>query len=263
MPDPITGTIAAGGTILSGVIGSKGSSKAANTQAASADRAAELQAQVARETNALQQRIYEETVARNEPARQMGVNALTQLSGMTTPTRPTGFETSPGYQFRLQEGQDALNRQASASGLRLSGAAMKDALSFGQGIASDEYGAWWNRERNLDDTRFNRTASVAGVGQTATGAIDAAGRGYAGAVGSTNAGMASNVGNALMAGGQARASGYQGSANAWNNALSGIGQIGGYAAAGGFGPNFGFGGGSNLAAFQPNLMNQMIAGARG
>lgn len=241
----------AAGSIVSGLIGSRSASKASSAQAGAADRSAEMQLQAQRETNALQERIYNETVARNEPARQIGQNALGQLAGMSQ--QPMNFqmgqfEASPGYQFRLQEGQDALNRQASASGMRLSGAGLKDAMAFNQGMASEEFGAFnsremdrFNRERAMFGDRFNRTASVAGVGQTATGAIDSAGRGYAGAVGATNTATAGNVGNALMAGGQARASGYMGQANAFNNALSGIGTGIAGAYGGYFGQNPGFG----------------------
>ena len=239
MPNPAAAI--AGGSVVSGLIGASASKSAASSAAKSADRSAEAQLTAARETNALNERIYNETVARNEPSRQLGLNALQQLSGMTTPQRPTGFTEDPGYRFALQEGQDAMNRRASAGGMRLSGAAIKDAGSYATGMASQQYGDWWNRERNLNDTAFNRTASVAGVGQTATNAIDAAGSGYASSVGNTNMNAAGNVGNALMAGGQARASGYLGQANALQGTIGGLANTAGLAYGGYFGQTPGFG----------------------
>lgn len=239
MPNPVAAI--AGGSVVSGLLGASAAKSGAKAQAQASDRAAEAQLIAARETNALQERMYNDTVARNEPARQIGLNALTQLSGMTAPTRPTGFQTSPGYQFQLQEGNDAIRRAASAGGMRLSGAALKDQAQFTTGLAAQDYGNWWNRETGLDDTRFNRIASIAGVGQTANRALDAAGSGFAGAVGATNTGTAANVGNALMAGGQARASGYAGQAQAFQNTLGGLGNVAGLAYGGYFGQTPGFG----------------------
>jgi hypothetical protein len=68
------------------------------------------------------------------------------------------FQADPGYQFRLDEGNKALERAAAARGLLGSGRFLKDAMRFNQGTASDEYGKG-----------FNRLMAVAGMGQTATG----------------------------------------------------------------------------------------------
>lgn len=50
------------------------------------------------------------------------------------------FYTSPGYQFRLQEGQRALERGAAARGNLLSGAQQRALTRYGQNIASEEFG---------------------------------------------------------------------------------------------------------------------------
>lgn len=110
-------------------------------------------------------------------------------------SRRAGFEESPGYQYRVEEGQKALERMASARGIRMGGATMTEAMRRGEGMAGAEFGNY-----------YNRLAGMAGQGQ---GAVNTG----------VNAGMqtSANIGNALQAGGQARASGYQGV----NNALQG------------------------------------------
>lgn len=45
----------------------------------------------------------------------------------------------PGYQFRLQQGERAINRAAAARGGRNSGRTLKELAQFGQGLASEEF----------------------------------------------------------------------------------------------------------------------------
>jgi hypothetical protein len=52
------------------------------------------------------------------------------------------FETSPGYQFRLDEGRNALANSGSARGMTMSGAQAKALTNYNQGAASDEYSKW-------------------------------------------------------------------------------------------------------------------------
>lgn len=102
------------------------------------------------------------------------------------------FFTSPGYQFRLDEGIRALERSGASRGKLNSGAMGRSLVEYGQGLASSEFGNY-----------ANRLASLAGTGQTAattTGQIGIAAAGQAGMF----------MGQA----GTARASGYAGAANA-------------------------------------------------
>jgi len=121
------------------------------------------------------------------------------------------FETDPGYQFRIGEGQKQIESSAAARGGLLSGAAAKALTKYNQDFASNEYGNVYNRFRTNQGDVFNRLASLAGVGQTATNQTQQAGENYA-----------SNAGNALQYGGTARASGYAGQANALNAGLGGV-----------------------------------------
>lgn len=118
----------------------------------------------------------------------------------------SGFYQSPGYQFRMQEGMNALTGNAATRGALQSGATQKALLKYGQNYASNEFGQYMNQ-------LFN----VAGLGQTSTGQTNALSSNYA-----------ANVSNNNMASAQARASSYGTQANAWGNALGTLGGIGSY-----------------------------------
>lgn len=59
------------------------------------------------------------------------------------------FQADPGYQFRQQEGEAALQRAAAAGGNLNSGRAAKDLASYNSGLASQEFGNAY--QRNLTD----------------------------------------------------------------------------------------------------------------
>lgn len=140
------------------------------------------------------------------------------------------YQEDPGYQFRLSEGQRALDRASAAGGRFNSGRSMKDIVRFGQGQASQEYGNAYDRFNADGDRTYNRLAGVAGTGQTASNNVGAAGQAYASGAGNAQANYGQSAGSNIMAGGAARASAYTGagnaqaagqvgSANAWNNAI--------------------------------------------
>lgn len=177
----------AGAIVGSSVIGGISANKAANTQVAAADRAAQLQ-----------QQQFDKNIELQAPWRQAGVNALGKLQ-----SGDVMGQMDPSYQFRLSEGMKALERTAASRGGLLSGATLKGAQRYGQGLASQEYG-----------NAYNRLASMAGIGQTATGAMTGLGSQFANAQGENYMGAAN-----------ARASGYTGGANAVSG---GLGQYLGY-----------------------------------
>jgi hypothetical protein len=177
MPWIVPALIAGGSTLL----GASAAKSAAKTQAASADQATQLQREMFNKQLELQQ-----------PFQEAGVNALAKMQkGVVSDYM------DPSYQFRLGEGMKALERQAAARGGLISGGALKAAQRYGQDYASQEFG-----------NAYNRLAAMAGIGQTATGAMgNAAG----------NFGV--NAGQNYMGAANARASGYVGAANALTGGL--------------------------------------------
>lgn len=147
------------------------------------------------------------------------------------------FEASPGYQFRLDEGMKAIERAASARGLRLSGSALMDAARFNQGTASNEFGNFYNRTMNDYGRQYgeamdsrNLLSSIAGLGQTATQQQLGAGTNFANAT----SGNLLNMGNA-------QAAGYQGMANAVTGGINNLSNIYGMGMSGYLGQNPGLG----------------------
>jgi hypothetical protein len=122
------------------------------------------------------------------------------------------FQTSPGYQFRLGQGLQAIDRSAASRGRLMSGATLKAAQGFGQGLATDEFGNF-----------INRLQTLAGVGQSATNTGVSAGQTAAGNIGTAAIAGGSAIGQGILGTGQARASGYVGGANAISGGLSGVG----------------------------------------
>lgn len=176
------------GAILgSSVLGAAAANKAAGTQADAANQANQLQYQMWKEQQALQ-----------EPWRKTGINALNKLNSGDI------LGNDPGYAFRLAEGQRALERQAAARGGLISGAALKAATKYGQDMGSQEY-----------QNAFNRYATLAGYGQSASNTLTNA---------ASTAG--SNIGAGITSAAAANAAGSMGTANALS---SGLGQYLNYA----------------------------------
>lgn len=57
--------------------------------------------------------------------------------------------SDPGYQFQLQQGQQALDRSLASRGLGQSGAALKAAQQYGQGLANQTYNDYFNRQSQI------------------------------------------------------------------------------------------------------------------
>lgn len=118
----------------------------------------------------------------------------------------------PSYAFRQSEGNKAIEAALRARGMYGSGGALKELTDYNSNLASTEYG-----------NQFGRLSTLAGYGQNATNAGNTLGANYASNVGNIGINSAANSGNALLAGANARASGYVNSANNWGNALGNIG----------------------------------------
>lgn len=81
------------------------------------------------------------------------------------------FSTNdPSYQWRLQQGQGAVERSAAARGLLNSGQAAIELMNYGQGAASTEYQAQFNRTLQAMQASeisfqsgYNRLAELAGM----------------------------------------------------------------------------------------------------
>lgn len=195
-------------------VGSIGSIVGAGINSSAIGSAADRQSAAASEANTLQRDIYNQTRADQQPWREAGVNALSGL-GSADFQRDFGmsdFQKDPGYDFRMQEGQKAIERSAAARGGLQSGGTLKALGRYGQDYASNEYQNAYNRFNNDRTNRFNRLSSIAGLGQTANAQVGNAGMNYANQVGQNTMGAANAAGAAGIA-----------NANNWGGTLSGLG----------------------------------------
>lgn len=239
----MVGAAVAGATIVAGVAGSAMSSsasgKAAKLQAQSAKSALGEQARqfnIARQDqlpflqtgqSANAQLGYLLGLGSQNPSGQMpdgSQNFLMGEDGQLSPEinqnlgaygsllKPFGMEdyqADPGYQFRLSEGQKALNRAYGSKGKYFSGEAIKGLTGYNQDMASQEYQGAYNRYVNNQTNTYNRLAGISGTGQTAAGTLGNLGSNYA-----------SNVGNIAMSNANAQGAAGIAQSNAWSTGLN-------------------------------------------
>lgn len=108
-------------------------------------KASDNQASAARDAAAVQREAYQTTRRDLQPFTEAGVNALSTYSDQVN--RP--FEETPGYQFRLRQGLDAIEASRAARGGLFSGATGQALNNYAQGQASQEYGNYMNRLQGL------------------------------------------------------------------------------------------------------------------
>lgn len=218
---------AAGIGAVTGLIGGKQSSDAAQS-------AAQTQANAANQATAAQQAALERQIQISEPWRTAGTTAVNQLSALTQPGgrltqdftyAPFNYNqnTDPGTQFRLQQGLNAMNATAAARGGLISGNALKAGQDYGQAQGSQEYGAAFNRYlqnyANSQNTfQMNRNNLINPL-QFLSSQGQASAANQAANVGQFGTSQAANI----TGGANALAAGQIGSANAYNTALGGIG----------------------------------------
>lgn len=223
----VAAAIGVGGAILGASISASGAESAAQTQAAALGRSADIQ-----------KSMFDQTTANESPFLGAGIGATSQLNyllGMGTPgtgRTPDGagtaasstaggfgsllspfttdtFKTmSPAYQFELQQGgQGTLNQDSSSQGA-MSGAALKDLMSFNQNHANTSFSNAFNQYQTQQNNVFGRLNSLATLGQGAASNQ---------ATGASS--FANSIGNSTAAQGAALGAGQVGAANAWSGGL--------------------------------------------
>ena len=235
-----------GSSLVTGALGYAGAQSAANTQANSANNALAFQKQVyadnqprfAAANTAFGNAQNNATSAFNtssaafQPWVTSGQNANYTLSslmggagGSGGNTQPdySSFFNSPDYNFAQQQGQRGVINAANAQGVGLSGGTLKDLSTFNSGLASQQYGNYFNRLMGLSQAGQNAASGLStaatNYGNTSANIAGGIGNLATGAANSNNA-MASNIGNTTQAVGQAQASGIVGGTNAITGAVN-------------------------------------------
>lgn len=198
MPSVIIGGLAAAGSVASAAIG-----------AGAAGDAADQQASAARQASNNTMTMFNTEQKNLQPYMNAGSTALgtlqSELPGLTSPFQPTmaQLESTPGYQFTLQQGLQSTQNGYAAAGLGRSGAAQKGASQYAENLASTTYQQQFNNYlgqnqqiynmlSGLVTTGANAATNTANLGMQATAQSNnyltsAAAAGAAGTIGSANA----------------------------------------------------------------------------
>ena len=181
-PIIIAAGIATAGGIASSIISGKKAKKATI-------KSAEIAA-------ATQEKALETSVDLNEPFRQAGLGALDLLNQIFVQGDTGQLEELPGISFLREQGEQAIGRAQSARGNFLSGAGVKEAIRFNQGLASTNLA---QATDPLFDLANIGQAAAAGVGNQAV----QTGRGVAQTqliAGQARANQAVNIGSSINTG---------------------------------------------------------------
>jgi hypothetical protein len=259
--------VVAAAAIASAAIASHGAHSAAETQAEAAKKAGASAQEAAYDANAIMSietgkandmisaalknvgALNDKNLALLQPYIDAGGTTLGQImSGLqpggefNTPFTADMMEQyDPGYAFRLEQGQKAIERSAAARGVQLTGGTLKDLVDYEQGAASSEYQNAFNRYMSQVQQSYNMLAGVTNLGVAATNSA-VAGNQWLGAnllqgeemkasnlvntsyeQGRNTMQGATYNANQIVGAGNSIAAGQIASANAWSQAMTTIG----------------------------------------
>lgn len=191
--------------LLSGLFGGIGAGIGGYFQANAAKEASDQQAQAAANALGFQRKVYGDVSAQLKPFVEGGTRAFNQLLSpygigpkgvIGAPSGEPGFNyfyNSPDYQFAFDQGNRAQQMNHAAQGNYLSGSQLRGGQEFGQGLATQQYGNYFNRLMGLATMGQNSAANQATFGQN----------------------MANTMGNTQLAQGAYQGAGTIGQANAY------------------------------------------------
>lgn len=214
-----------------GAIGSSALSSSASSSAAA------QQEQAAQQASQTQLAMFDKTQSNLSPFLQGGQNSLQALMGYlgigsngtvntnspglssysgaySQPWNPATYQQSPGYQWQLNQGINAVQNSAAAKGGVAGGNTLEALTQYGQGAANQDYYNAMNaynsnqlQAENIYNANQGKTTNalfnLAGAGQNAAASLG----GFSGAT-------AGQIGSNIIGAGNAAAAGTVGSANA-------------------------------------------------
>jgi hypothetical protein len=224
-------------SIVGGVLGSNAAQGAAGALESGATKAGQLEAQNQTAANAAQQTALSNVTAAEQPYQSVGTtgaNALNQYvqNGFTAPTLQQAEQT-PGYQFALQSGTNAIDENAAANGTLMSGNTGTALEQYGQNLGQNAYQQTYQNALNAYQTNVGAAQGAVNSGLTSTGQLSSANLGVAGNTANIDLTSAQEQAQQLNNYAQAQAGGILGSSNAIQGAISGaMGPLGGGVAQG-------------------------------
>ncbi len=240
------GAIAGGiSSIVGGIMGSNASSNAAQQEVKAYGNAEAFQQQQANKAITNQQGVTQQIGTELQPYTGAGAQGVNSLAAMLQPggsltqgygsfSAPTAAQVQqqPGYQFQLQQGLNALQNSAAATGGLLSTGNAKNLEGYAQGLASTNYNTAYNQALqgyqtnaatfyNNQNNLYNRLSGVTNTGLSATGQLTGLQQSGANALNNIYQGTGAEVGQEMIGAGQAQAAGTIGSSNALTSGITG------------------------------------------
>lgn len=149
-----------------------GAGVSAYSQNKAAKTGAKAQRDAANGAIAASQENYDKTAANLNPYISAGTSALGQMNALNAGDF-SSFKASPDYQFAMDQGLQGLDRSAAARGSLFSGGHSADIMGYAQGLASQQYGNYYNRIAGLAQSGQNAASNLGSVGTNNAAAIGA------------------------------------------------------------------------------------------
>lgn len=235
------------GDIVGGIMGAGAAKEAAGAQQQGAVQAQGVLGQNQADALAAQQQALKQQQQFQSPYTTLGAGTANSLAALLAPggglagtgftpfAAPTAAEAAatPGYQFQLQQGMNALQNSAAARGGLLSEGTAKNLENYAQGLASANYqnafqnalqgyqtnfGAQQQAQNNL----YNRLMGATGIGQSSASQLAGLSQSGAQNIAGIDLTSGKNIADQINNAAAARASGIMGANNAWQNMIGGI-----------------------------------------
>jgi hypothetical protein len=188
---------------------------------------------------------------------------ILQMLGIGTNGQPTGsginpatFQGSPGYQYQLQQGTNAVTNSAAANG-GLGGNALRALQSTGQGLANQNFQQYLQNVSGGYQGLVGNLSNLTGTGATAANSLASASQNLGESLGSNTIGAGEAIGSGILGSATAIGSGILGSAKALGGGVTGVGQNALLASL----MNGGGGGSGGIGNFLSNLFSGASASA--
>ena len=147
--------VTAGAGLIGGIL-QKGAIDAGKSQANAA-----IQQGITTATNQLSPWTTTGVPANTQEASLLGLNGQPAAdAAMST------FQSSPGYQYQVQQGLRGVDASAASQGILRSGATIKGEETLGSNLANQDFGNYWNRLQQLSG---NGLTAAGGIANAATG----------------------------------------------------------------------------------------------
>src|SRR6266478_2472919 len=205
-------------SLVGGILGSNAANDAANVGVKGAQQAQQLEKTNQDAANQFQQGVWSGTQTAEQPYQALGSTSANNLAdllkrGFQAPTLEEARNT-PGYQFQLEQGTNAINENAAATGNLMSGNTGVALQKYGQGLADTSYQQDYQRALDTYTANYQSLLGGTNAGLTSTGQLGTFGQEAATNTAHTDLTAAQQQATQINNAAAARASGYLGSASA-------------------------------------------------